>query len=1141
MFDRHSQKYTFIVHLLSLIAVWFAVFTASCVAQSQSEVIVSNRITQPVNPDERITLRNNVHPLAQARFDQGAAPRSMTTGRIMLILQRSDAQDRDLKQYLADLQDPTSFYYRKWLTPAQFGARYGISDTDLATVTSWLESQGFTVEKVSQARNVIIFSGNMAQVQQAFRTSVHRYIVNGETHYANSSDPQIPAALAPVISGIAQLHDFRPKAGAILKSTAHFDSETKTIEPDLTLTNGKSNFLFVDPADAATIYDTSIPALNPKYTGATYDGTGVTIGIAGDSNFEMVDILNYRGDFLQGPYSTNLPKLIIDGNNPEINGDALEALLDLEVSGGIAPGATINFYTAANTDVQSGLFLAIYRALEDNVVSILNVSFGGCEAFQGTSGNLLIRNAWEQAAAQGISVTVSTGDDGSAGCDNQNTEVAAKSGLAVNALASTPYDIAVGGTDFDILSSAFSTYVGASNAASNRYRTALSYIPENPWNDSPITNSSSYATNSPRKDSKGNTTIWAGSGGISSCTQSTASGTTVTCAANSGYVQPSFQSGITSYSVRAVPDVSFLAADGASGALWLVCSDNVSNGSSTASTDCQTNGGQLSNSTTFTGVGGTSAAAPAFAAMLALVSQSQGGVRLGQADYVLYNLASQAALYGTVFHDVTVGNNSVYCQSGSSDCGSNSFLTGYNAVSGYDAATGLGSVDVAQLIANWRNVKFTASSTTLQMGTDPNVLSSSPSISVSHGTTLYFGVGVNPTTATGNVVVINNNSSTINGSQLGGIGFVSNNSPFLMLTNGVTTGTSNTLPGGSYTVTARYGGDNSYAASTSNGISVNVSQEPSTTILTFNTYDASTGNLYTGSTNSIPYGLVNFAAAQPVCNSTSHPCIGTSNGSTVVTPDGVATGSVNFADNGGLLAEASIASDGAAAFMNYPNNIALSLPFSVGSHSFTAQYYGDASFGASTSTVGFTVVPASSTTTATSSLSSVGSSTSVTVSVTVGADSVGEPPSGTIQLYNGSTAIGSAIPLKTAYNSTTGLVQSTASMSLTGSQLTAAQTAKMDSSAFPWRIPEGAIATACVLFLVIPARRRSWRSLIALIAVAIVLSSVIGCGGGGTNSRGTGVGGGSTSTSTASITAKYGGDSNYAASTSAAITIAVTQ
>jgi subtilase family serine protease len=479
MSDTYSKQRAVVSRRAAIVAAGLFAFTIAVSAQTQTEAVIPNRITQVINSDVRVTLQNNVHLLAQSRYDQGAAPGSMATGRIMLVLKRSDAQELALRQYLADLQNPNSANYRKWLSPAQLGAQYGISDADLTIVTAWLQSQGFTVEKVAEARNVIIFSGNMAQIEQAFHTSIHKYVINGETHFSNSTDPQIPAALAPVIAGIGPLNDFHPRRGAGARRTAHFDSDSKKITPDLTLLcnangcslpgSGSGNILFTVPADAAIIYDTPNSTLNPKYSGTSYDGTGVTIGIAGDANINAQDIANYRAGFLPSSYGANQPKIIVDGNDPGINGDSIEALLDLEVFGGIAPGATVNLYTAVTNDLQDGLLLAIYRALGDNKVSILNVSFGLCEAFEGTSGNATYSQAWEQAAAQGISVTVSTGDSGSAGCDNSNTEMSAQYGLAVNGIASTPYNIAVGGTDYDVLADSFSTYVNSSNAASRSW------------------------------------------------------------------------------------------------------------------------------------------------------------------------------------------------------------------------------------------------------------------------------------------------------------------------------------------------------------------------------------------------------------------------------------------------------------------------------------------------------------------------------------------------------------------------------------------------------------------------------------------------------------------------------------------------
>ena len=272
----------------------------------------------------------------------------------------------------------------------------------------------------------------------------------------------------------------------------------------------------------------------------------------------------------------------------------------------------------------------------------------------------------------------------------------------MNAFSSTPYAVAVGGTDFDVLTNSFATYVkDTTSGAPPYYATALSYIPENPWNDSTTLNNT-YANNIASSNSKGVGNIVAGSGGSSSV-----------------YAKPSFQSSLTpNDGFRDVPDVALFAGNGVYDAAWVFCSDNITHGvSSDFYTECLTYGGQFTSSTVFGGIGGTSAAAPAFAGMLALVAQANGSAadnyRLGQADNVLYHLAQTK--YSSVFHDITSGNNSVPCTAGSPDCGSNLFLTGYNAGTGYDLASGLGSVNVAAMVSNWASVSLASTTTNLNI------------------------------------------------------------------------------------------------------------------------------------------------------------------------------------------------------------------------------------------------------------------------------------------------------------------------------------------------------------------------------------------------------------------------------------------
>ncbi|WP_157439902.1 Ig-like domain repeat protein [Terracidiphilus gabretensis] len=420
--------------------------------------------------------------------------------------------------------------------------------------------------------------------------------------------------------------------------------------------------------------------------------------------------------------------------------------------------------------------MAIYRAIDDNNVNILNVSYSACEQELGAAGNQQVLNAWEQAAAQGITVTVSSGDNGSAGCDNQNTATAATGGFGVNGLASTPYNIAVGGTDFDVLSGKFSTYVGSSSMAP--YTTALSYIPENSWNDSTSVNST-LASNVALL-SNGSTSIWVGSGGASRASNG-----------STGYAKPAWQQQFSpsdTDTVRDLPDVSLFSGAGHYGALWALCENS----------DCAEGAGS-----SIHGVGGTSAAAPAFAGMLALINQKVGAsTRLGQANWILYDLAAAAP---GAFHQITTGNNSVVCKSGSPDCGSNDFMTGYNAGSGYNLATGLGSVDVSKLIQAWGDDSLTATSTSLSLG----------QTTFTHGTPVGISVAVTPS-GTGSVAIETNYAS-----QAAATGGVSPTS--LTLSGGTASGSYGQFPGGSYNVTANYGGDGSHSGSVSQPVQVTVS------------------------------------------------------------------------------------------------------------------------------------------------------------------------------------------------------------------------------------------------------------------------------------------------------------------------------
>jgi len=758
---------------------------------------IAPRITAAVNESSLTTLKGNVPMRAQAKYDQGEASSSTQLTHMRLVLSRSSEQEAALDTYLAELQDKSSSNYHKWLTPAQFGALYGPADSDVAALVAWLQSHGLKLEAVSAGRTNISFSGTASQVEEAFHTPIHSFAFNGETFYSNTTNPKIPAALSSVVKGVAHLSTFKPRSNAVQGQPGMMDPDSHRLVPvssssspssvrsQLTYTSTSGNYyLYMVPGDAATIYNTPNSTFNANYSGTNYTGSGVTIGIGGDAAISTTPIVNYRTKFLgdsTAPTITN-----VDGVTDTT--DASEAYIDIEIAGGLAPGATIHYYPSS--DLDSG----IEQAINENKIDIFSLSYGECELGYTTSENAQVEGWWKQAAAQGIAVAVSSGDSGSAGCDDPNSETKAEYGLQVNGLGSTPYNISVGGTDFALTQSNFSTYVSTSDSSSTYYRSAKSYIPETTWNESTSTNTTLSKNVPSTSSSTGDTSIWAGSGGKSNCATSTSTSSSTTCTA--GWPKPAWQRGTgvsTTDGVRDLPDVSLMSAAGGNYASWLVCSTDTN--SSGYTENCSTSSGYFY----FAGYGGTSAATPAFAGILALVQQSQGGGRLGQAAANLYNIYNNSAYASSIFHDTTTGNISVPCSTsaGYGGCSANTagnyFMTGYDTSTGYDLATGLGSVDATKLITYWSSG---LGSTAAAVSVSP----SSSSITTANSLNLTVTVTGSSNTPSGAVVLSGGGytSSTVN---------LDNGSASFTIAAGA-------LSTGSYNLTATYSGDGVYSSAT---------------------------------------------------------------------------------------------------------------------------------------------------------------------------------------------------------------------------------------------------------------------------------------------------------------------------------------
>jgi len=997
------------IHALSIFSL--VVFPLATLAQTRA---VRARVTQPVDVHDLVTLQGNVHPLTRPEFDQGVAPDDLPMERILLVLRRGPDQEAALRQLLDDQQVKSSPRFHQWLTPEQFGQQFGPADSDLQAVTDWLASQGFESPKISAGRTIIEFSGTAGLVRQVLGTEIHRFRVNGEDHWANTSDPQIPAALAPVVAGFASLNNFPRKPLVRQLGTFSRSKLTGEVRPLFTFSpSGGGELFVVGPADFATIYN-----VLPLWNNLT-DGTGQTIAVVGETNINPQDVADFRAMFSLPP---NTPNIILNGPDPGItSADEVEADLDVEWSGAVAKGATIDLVVSETTETTPGIDLSALYIIDNNLAPVMSESYGSCEASLGAGGNQFYSTLWEQAAAQGITVLLAAGDAGSAGCDGY-PETAAQYGLAVSGLASTPFNVAVGGTDFNDASDPL-TYWSLTNTSPSQ-SSAQSYIPESTWNDSCAASGLLTGCSTASSATEG-LDLTAGSGGASSCTNPTGAFPTITC--SGGYSKPSWQSGtgVPSDGVRDVPDVSLFAGDGYNYSYYVICQMDANADHGGSSTSCDLNAPYSD----FQGAGGTSTSTQAFAGVMALVNQRYG--RQGNANYVLYPMAAQSGAScnsstaatnpGCIFYDVTVGNNSVACQGGSPNCSNTSTASGqygimvsgspaaaaYTTTTGYDLATGLGSVNVANLVNNWKS-NFTPSSTTLSLSTNP---ATNP-ITLTHGQPVNFTINVaaGSSTPTGGVSLIAQTGSS--SSNLTGIG------PFT-LSGGNVSDSTIMLPGGSYDVTAHYAGNGIFAASDSTpGIPVTVGKESSQTEIRLVTFDPVSGAPTYGATTTA-YGSP-YVLRMDVTNSSGLLCTNQNTG-LIAYPCPTASLTVSPAPTDMNPPPGTVPGSYTLNSRGYAEDEPIQQ--TPGQYNFVATYAGDNSYTASVSpTTPITITKAATTTSLNgTSLSAVVSPLGVPILTTITTQSNGAAPTGTVQYLNGGTPVGSPTSIMgTPYSASTG-------------------------------------------------------------------------------------------------------------------------
>jgi subtilase family serine protease len=1048
---RSFMKSVVFLPSFTLVLVLGTSFLAQSAAAQEAQAVVATPrplISEAIDESRLTVLKGNTHPMARREYDLGTAPASLPMERMLLVLKRSDEQETALRKLLDDQQDKNSPHYHRWLTPEQFGAQFGPTDADMQTITSWLQSHGFQVGS-TKGRTVLEFSGSASQVQEAFHSSIHKYIVGGEQHWANAGDPSIPTALTGAVAGVMTLHNFLKKPQYILGKEKGIITQGK--HPQVTFSDGSHG---LGPADYALIYN-----INPVYT-SNITGSGITIGVIGRSEILISDYTDFQGLL---PFSSNIPTIVVNGPDPgDVPGDDLEGTLDATWAQAIAPGATVDFVTSASTNTADGIDLSEFYIVDNNLANVMTKSFGICEAAVGDAQIAGTAAIAEQAAAQGISFMVSTGDAGAQGCDDPNTETAAAAfnPISVNVLASTPFTVAVGGTVFNE-NNQDSLYWSSTNSAGGL--SVLKYIPENVWNESCL--ASSCGTNA---------NIFAGGGGSSLGNTTPCCGNSVAVGTFTGFPIPSWQAEVTGLppasnpTKRSVPDVSLTAAihDG-----YVLCFQG----------SCASN--------LVYRVAGTSASAPSFAGIMALVDQKMGqvepasGARQGQPDYVLYPLAAQETYSGCasttppastcVFNDVTVGNNAVPGEVGYPSAP-------YNAGVGYDAASGLGSVNVANLVSKWGSMSFRPTTTTLALA---------PTTGITHGTTpVTVTISVAPGSGTGTPA----GDVSLIASVGGNAGGPSALGPFTLdSNNGAYSGTTLLLPGGtSYQVTAHYAGN---STSTATGVFAPSDSAPVTVTVTAEASSTTVSGIDQNNTSingrTFPFGSFLFVRADVA---------GTSG-------KGVPTGSVTFANTGtGSLPTQNLLDNPVIAVpnpspLNSNGNTSVGagvINFDAGTYSISASYNpnGDQSFNASSSTtpVTFTISPG---------FAGVSGPTDVTIASPglSGTTTIGIVTSSGFTNQVAFTCAG--LPAETTCTSSP--VSGSGPNTIMNGNITVNTTAphvtmlRSNEQRFYYAVLLSGGLPLAGVFVIGGPRRRRWSTLLGIMMVMAVLMAVPGCGGGG--------------------------------------------
>jgi subtilase family serine protease len=761
---------------------WLAACTVGATALGAQQP--APRIQAEVSSSEVSLLKGSLHPLALAQYDAGRMPADTRFTGMTIVFSRSEAQQAALDALLAAQQNPASPLFHQWLTPDQFATQFGMAQSDIEKVQTWLEQQGFSIDSVARSRNMIHFSGTVGQVERAFQTQMHYYNVEGEKHFAASTQLSLPAALASTVLAIRDLDNFKPRHMHI------------PVHARPSFTSGQTGSTFFAPQDIWVAYD-----MKPLLQASTpVNGTGQSIAIMGQSAIAVSDIEAFQTAATLPVVDPTQVLVPGTGSSTVFPGDEGESDLDLEWSGAMATGADIIFVYTGNGQNTNGVYDSITYAIDQKIGNIISISYGTCETLVGpiTSGSFgqAIESTLQQAGAQGQTVVAAAGDEGSTACwtggtTSSDPTVAQQQALAVSYPASSQYVTGIGGTEISANDSCvlngtgsatcggqagtYWTLVSNPGSSNDVSPSALQYIPEVVWNDSALSGSSGLS---------------ATGGGPSAL-----------------FSKPSWQTGVTgipSDGKRDVPDVALYSSPNYVG--YLFCTSDQSNWSPGQTASCSSGSGfRDANTGALTVAGGTSFATPIFAGMTAIMNQDKGYFGgQGNINPTLYTLASNATTYSTGFHDITSGNN--FCPSsvgGAVPC-TGPATSSYSAGTGYDLTTGLGSVDLDKLLtapSGWPTAPAL-------IGTTTTVAASNLSPSIN--TQVTFTITVAP--QTGSMMPTGNVNISVDGGST---------SP-VALTNGTATIQETFTTAGNHQVVAQYPGVTGSFAASSGVASVNV-------------------------------------------------------------------------------------------------------------------------------------------------------------------------------------------------------------------------------------------------------------------------------------------------------------------------------